>query len=374
MELAHRIATAKDGKEAPNREQLARLVLNRYVHACRTNELAPIDIVDAVIFLCKSGIFDELTILQVLIVAIHFKRTELLVSILKQVAPCLSDAACRVHIQELVPEEARGILNTEATNLQTHYLGQLRIDLIDAAKMKDSKIPSPLSSPQPFHQDHQDTSDAKPPESGQEQTTLDLTNRAESEHRKNIYLQLKSSMSADEMAHRLVRSCKSAPRQVVVSTLVEACYQESVYNPIYSNAAYRLCRNPESQGWIQEFQAAFKRVFEAAHDLEALQLRVAGNFFGSLLATDSMDISKSFTFIDLTPEQSTPSNRILLQAVFQEMQGELGKAALVTKLHEAYLPGLFPIDTDLESLRFSINFFTAIGLGSATKEMRSRLP
>ena len=56
------------------------------------------------------------------------------------------------------------------------------------------------------------------------------------------------------------------------------------------------------------------------------------------------------------------------------MSENLGVTALAKKLREdedirPFLGGLFPRDT-VENARFAINFFTSIGLGALTEELR----
>jgi pre-mRNA-splicing factor CWC22 len=56
----------------------------------------------------------------------------------------------------------------------------------------------------------------------------------------------------------------------------------------------------------------------------------------------------------------------------QEMSNNMGMKAFCDKLQAAKLEGLFPRDS-VENARFSINFFTSIGLGPVTDELREFL-
>lgn len=374
MELARRIEAMDGVKEARVRKELASELLSKYFHACLSSTEVPIDIVDAIGSLGKSGVFDELTTLETVVVACHYDRKEVVISLVKQVASQISDIACREHIREMVSDEARGILDLNPPIRQFKPQNQIQVDIISAAKeYPPSKSEKQSLEPRQDVPHPQQESISSSTSQHAEQPALDLTGRAELEQRKNIYLQLKSSLSADEMAHRLMRTVRQASYEIVVSTLIEACYREKIYNPIFANTAHRLCSSNAGNQWVENIQEAFQTIYDTAHDLETSQLRAAGSFFGFLLAINSINLSVTLRRVELDPEQSTPSNRILLQSVFHEMQQELGKESLISKLHKANLPGLFPDTDNLELLRFSINFFTAIGLGGATKEMRSRL-
>jgi pre-mRNA-splicing factor CWC22 len=50
----------------------------------------------------------------------------------------------------------------------------------------------------------------------------------------------------------------------------------------------------------------------------------------------------------------------------------MGMKAFVQKMDETQPEGLFPTDS-VENCRFSINFFTSIGLGAVTEKMREFL-
>ena len=56
----------------------------------------------------------------------------------------------------------------------------------------------------------------------------------------------------------------------------------------------------------------------------------------------------------------------------QEIANNMGMKAFVQKMDEANPEGLFPTDS-VENCRFSINYFTSIGLGAVTERMREFL-
>ena len=80
--------------------------------------------------------------------------------------------------------------------------------------------------------------------------------------------------------------------------------------------------------------------------------------------------------IDLTEETTTSSSRIFVKILFQEIANNLGIKKLEEKLNDEslrpYLEGIFRSDS-VQNARFSINFFTSIGLGALTEQMREFL-
>ena len=74
--------------------------------------------------------------------------------------------------------------------------------------------------------------------------------------------------------------------------------------------------------------------------------------------------------------QTTSSSRIFIKILFQELAEYMGLAALLERLTDPYMAatfaGIFPRD-NLRHTRFSINFFTSIGLGALTDDLRAFL-
>jgi len=78
----------------------------------------------------------------------------------------------------------------------------------------------------------------------------------------------------------------------------------------------------------------------------------------------------------LTEETTTSSSRIFVKILFQEIANNLGIKKFEEKLNDEslkpYLEGIFRSDS-VQNARFSINFFTSIGLGALTEQMREFL-
>merc|ERR1712187_980362 len=80
--------------------------------------------------------------------------------------------------------------------------------------------------------------------------------------------------------------------------------------------------------------------------------------------------------IRITEETSTSSSRIFIKVIFQELSEQWGIQKLDERLKEPelqqYFGGLFPKDHP-KNMRFAINYFTAIGLGVLTEDLRKHL-
>jgi pre-mRNA-splicing factor CWC22 len=123
------------------------------------------------------------------------------------------------------------------------------------------------------------------------------------------------------------------------------------------------------------FSAAFTAQFGAAHRLETNPLRNTAKFFAHLLTADALPWT-SLALVRLSEEATTPSSRIFTKILFQELVEYMGLAALRARLADpalgAALAGVFP-RADLRDTRFAINFFTSIGLGALTDDLRAFL-
>ncbi|ANB11870.1 Cwc22p [Sugiyamaella lignohabitans] len=203
----------------------------------------------------------------------------------------------------------------------------------------------------------------------------DMTNSALISLRRTIYLTVMSTMSIDEVCHKLTRIQVPSGHEIeVVNMLVECCSQEKIYNKIYGGVGSRLCRM--GRQWQDLFNRAFEHYYEIIHRYDTNKLRNIATMFGFILASDSMSWSV-FQIIKMSEESSTSSSRIFVKLLFQEIQQEIGINELVKRLKEPYLQqylvNLMPKGDDLDATRFSINYFTAIGLGAVTEDMREYL-
>merc|ERR1712194_53326 len=80
--------------------------------------------------------------------------------------------------------------------------------------------------------------------------------------------------------------------------------------------------------------------------------------------------------VRITEETTTSSSRIFIKVIFQELSEQWGIKKLAERLVEpdlrVHFAGLFPKDHP-KNMRFAINYFTAIGLGVLTDDLRQCL-
>lgn len=76
--------------------------------------------------------------------------------------------------------------------------------------------------------------------------------------------------------------------------------------------------------------------------------------------------------VQLTEDLTTASSRIFIKILMQEMANNMGISVFAKKMDEIDIESLFPTDS-VENARFSINFFTSIGLGAVTEKLREFL-
>ncbi|GAV53799.1 hypothetical protein ZYGR_0AK03010 [Zygosaccharomyces rouxii] len=212
------------------------------------------------------------------------------------------------------------------------------------------------------------------PDETQPLVVKDMTSTEDIEFKKKIYLILKSSLSSDEAAHKIIQ--KRIPDQQkyrVVDIIIKSNYQEPTYSKFYGLLSEKLCASHRS--WKPAFEQIFAENYQDCEELEPAQLRTLGKFWGHLLASDYLGF-EVFSNVHLNEEETNPPQRILLKFLLLELVAELGIDQLQIRFQEEYirpfLQGLFP-QQHAPHIRYSINYFTAIGLGVLTEEMRALL-
>ena len=111
------------------------------------------------------------------------------------------------------------------------------------------------------------------------------------------------------------------------------------------------------------------------HRYETNRIRNIATFFSHLLSSDALPWTL-LSCIKLTEDDTTSSSRIFIKILIQTLYEAMGINELKMKLEDPgmrdCLIGLFPVD-DPQNIRFSINYFTSIGLGPLTDRMREIL-
>ncbi|WAR52763.1 hypothetical protein PtB15_2B188 [Puccinia triticina] len=192
--------------------------------------------------------------------------------------------------------------------------------------------------------------------------------------RRNVYLTIMSSLDFEEAAHKLLkRNIEEGLELELANMVVECCSQERSYAKFYGLLGERFCKL--NQTWTMTFDQCFRNYYDTIHRFETNRLRNIARFFGHLLAQDAIPWSV-FEVIRMNEDDTTSSSRIFVKIMFQEITEVLGLKRLAERFKDpsmqVWFGGLFPIDNP-KNTRFSINYFTSIGLGVLTEEMREHL-
>lgn len=217
--------------------------------------------------------------------------------------------------------------------------------------------------------DDEDEDQEQKAEDVKDQTNADLVSL-----RRTIYLTIKSSGGFEECCHKLMRiNLPHGMENELTTMIVECASQERTYEKFYGQIGERFCKI--NRMWTDLFEDGFVHYYETIHRFETNRLRIIAQFFAHLLSTDAIGFHV-FMAIKLNEEDTTSSSRIFIKILFEELMASLGQKTLVERLKDPMLQdsltGIFPTD-DQTKTRFSINFFTAIGMGVLTEGMREYL-
>ncbi|CAN0927846.1 Pre-mRNA-splicing factor CWC22 homolog [Linum grandiflorum] len=203
----------------------------------------------------------------------------------------------------------------------------------------------------------------------QDETETNLVNL-----RRTIYLTIMSSVDFEEAGHKLLRiRLEPGQEMELCIMLLECCSQERTYLRYYGLLGQRFCMiNRIHQ---ENFEKCFVQQYSMIHRLETNKLRNVAKFFAHLLGTDALPWHV-LAYIRLTEEDTTSSSRIFIKILFQELSEHLGIRNLNDRLSDPAMQdsfeSIFPRDNP-KNTRFSINFFTSIGLGGITENLREYL-
>lgn len=192
--------------------------------------------------------------------------------------------------------------------------------------------------------------------------------------RRTIYLTIMNSLNFEEAVHKLLKVNIPEGREVeLVNMIIECCSQERTYKAFFGSIGERFAKL--NRIWTDLFQDAFQRYYDTIHRYETNKLRNIARFFGHLLASDAISWAVLHV-VHMNEEETTSSSRIFVKIAFTEVKEELGLKKLVERLRfpdlQPAFAGMFPTDNP-RNTRFSINYFTQIGLGAVTEDMREWL-
>lgn len=127
--------------------------------------------------------------------------------------------------------------------------------------------------------------------------------------------------------------------------------------------------------WTDLFERSFAENYETIHRRETSQLRNNAKFWGHMLSTDATSWHV-LSVISLNEEDTTSSSRIFIKILIQDIVEALGMKEVQKRFKDemmrSHFQGIFPMDNP-RNTRFSINYFTSIGMGGLTEEMREHL-
>lgn len=223
-----------------------------------------------------------------------------------------------------------------------------------------------------------DTEDDSEDEGGQDaQAQLDIQDKTETNLvnlRRTIYLTIMSSALFEEATHKLLKlNIPEGQEGELCNMIIECCSQERTFSKFYGHIGERMSKL--NRQWSGLFEECFRTYYDGIHRYETNRLRNIARFFGTLLGTDSISWA-SFEIIHMNEDDTTSSSRIFTKILFQEMLEILGMKELVKRFNDESMQpcyvNIFPRDNPKHT-RFSVNFFTSIGLGALTEGMREHL-
>eukprot|EP01134_Creolimax_fragrantissima_P004431 CFRG4431T1 len=220
-----------------------------------------------------------------------------------------------------------------------------------------------------------ESGDESEPETAQGTTDMvDMTGVDRVALRRTIYLTVMSSLDYEEVCHKLLKNTlKPGMEDDLVEMVVECCSQERSYLKFYGLMAQRFCE--VNKGYQMSFEQCFVFQYNMIHRLETNRLRNVAKVFAHIFFTDAVNWT-TLEAVHLNEEETNASSRIFIKVFFQEICEHMGLAKLNERLQDPFLAPhfrfLLPKDHP-RNTRFAINFFTSIGLGGLTDDLREHL-
>ncbi|KAH7049270.1 hypothetical protein B0J12DRAFT_664672 [Macrophomina phaseolina] len=202
-----------------------------------------------------------------------------------------------------------------------------------------------------------------------DQTNTDLVNL-----RRTIYLTIKSSGGFEECCHKLMKiNLPAGYESELPSMIIECASQERTYDKFYGLIGERFAKL--NRLWRDLFEESFMKYYNTIHRYEANRLRIIAQFFGHLLSSDAIGWHV-LSVVRLNENDTTSSSRIFIKILFEDLAQAMSMKKLAERMRDDMLQpsldGIFPKD-ESRNTRFAINFFTAIGMGVLTEDMREYL-
>ncbi|KAL2812043.1 hypothetical protein BJX63DRAFT_397307 [Aspergillus granulosus] len=226
-------------------------------------------------------------------------------------------------------------------------------------------------------EDESDEGDESSDEESEEERQMDIKDQSNTDLvnlRRTIYLTIMSSIDFEECCHKLMKiSLPAGMEPELPSMIIECCSQERTYSKFYGLIGERFAKI--NRLWSDLFENSFAKYYDTIHRYETNKLRNIARFFGHMLGNDAIGWHV-LSIIHLNEEETTSSSRIFIKILFQDLAEHLGIPKLRERMTDEILrpsfDGLFPLDNP-RNTRFSINYFTSIGFGALTEDMREHL-
>ncbi|PQE30642.1 hypothetical protein CJF32_00008942 [Rutstroemia sp. NJR-2017a WRK4] len=223
-------------------------------------------------------------------------------------------------------------------------------------------------------EDDDDQDDSEDDEEAKEEKALEIKDQSNTDLvnlRRTIYLTIMSSIDPEECCHKLMKvSLPPGQEPELPSMIIECCSQERTYSKFYGLIGERFAKI--NRLWTDLFEQSFAKYYDTIHRYETNRLRNIARFFGHLLSSDAIGWHV-LSVVHLNEEETTSSSRIFIKILFQDLSEAMGMPKLQARLKDdvlrPYFEGLFPHDNP-RNTRFSINYFTSIGMGAITEEMQ----
>ncbi|KAI9849643.1 MAG: pre-mRNA-splicing factor cwc22 [Sclerophora amabilis] len=225
--------------------------------------------------------------------------------------------------------------------------------------------------------DEYDSDDSSDDEDAKEERNLEIHDQSNTDLvnlRRTIYLTIMSSIDFEECCHKLMKvTLPPGQESELPSMVIECCSQERTYSKFYGLIGERFAKL--NRLWTDLFESSFAKYYDTIHRYETNKLRNIARFFGHILSADAIGWHV-LSVVHLNEEETTSSSRIFIKILFQDLSEALGMTKLQERMKDELLQqsfsGLFPKENP-RNTRFSINYFTSIGMGAVTEDMREYL-
>ncbi|KAF9033309.1 MIF4G-domain-containing protein [Hymenopellis radicata] len=266
--------------------------------------------------------------------------------------------------QELKVEEGLNIFKFDPNYLANEEMYKsIKAEILGEDSEEDDESGSDESSDEDEHE-------VAPEKEGiEDRTETNLVNL-----RRTIYLTIMNALNYEEAVHKLMKVQIEEGQEIeLINMIIECCSQERSYSTFYGLIGERFSKL--NRVWTECLEQAFNNYYTTIHRYETNRLRNIARFFGHLVATDSI----SWVVLEcvrMNEDDTTSSSRIFVKIMMQELMESMGLKVLVERFKDPEIKhacqGMFPTDVP-KNTRFSINYFTSIGLGAVTEDMREYL-